>query len=75
MDASSRDRMCAVAPSPELRDRLKDAVRSARAASGLPVDGPGSLLREPRRLGFNDGVLRPDEGGTVVELLLVARRP
>ena len=59
MDASSRDRMCAVAPSPELRDRLKDAVRSARAASGLPVDGPGSLLREPRRLGYNDGVLRP----------------
>jgi immune inhibitor A len=59
MDAHSRDRMCAVAPSPQLRERLKDAVRSARVATGLPADGPGSLLREPRRLGFNDGVLRP----------------
>jgi immune inhibitor A len=53
------DRLCAVAPSPQLRARLKDAVRSARVATGLPADGPGSLLREPRRLGFNDGVLRP----------------
>ena len=59
MDVHERDRMCAVAPSPELRERLKDAVRSARVATGLPADGPGSLLREPRRLGFNDGVLRP----------------
>ncbi len=59
MDTSARDRMCAVAASPQLRDRLKDAVRSARVASGLPAEGPGSLLREPRRLGFNDGVLRP----------------
>ena len=59
MDTYSRDRMCAVAPSPELRERLKDAVRSARVATGLPAEGPGSLLREPRRLGFNDGVLRP----------------
>ena len=61
MDTDSRDRMCAVAPSPELRERLKDAVRSARVATGLPADGPGSLLREPRRLGFNDGVLRPPD--------------
>ena len=53
------DQMCAVAPSPELRERLRQTVRQARAASGLPEEGPGSLLREPRRLGFNDGVLRP----------------
>ena len=50
---------CAVSPSPQLRERLRDAARAARRASGLPEEGPASLLREPRRLGFNDGVLRP----------------
>ena len=59
MPYARADQMCAVAASPELRERLRRAVRDARVAQGLPGDGPGSLLREPRHLGFNDGVLRP----------------
>jgi len=51
--------LCAVAASPQLRERLRAAAVQARRAGGLPEDGPASLLREPRRLGFNDGVLRP----------------
>ncbi|HEX8498432.1 MAG TPA: M6 family metalloprotease domain-containing protein [Actinomycetales bacterium] len=50
---------CAVAPSPQLRERLRTATVEARRSAGLPEEGPGSLLREPRRLGFNDGLLRP----------------
>jgi immune inhibitor A len=50
---------CAVSASPELRERVRAATAEARRAAGLPEVGLGSLLREPRRLGFNDGVIRP----------------
>jgi immune inhibitor A len=50
---------CAVSASPELRDRVRAAAAVARRAAGLPEAGLGSLLREPRRLGFNDGTIRP----------------
>ena len=50
---------CAVSASPQLRDRVRAAAAEARRAAGLPEVGLGSLLREPRRLGFNDGVIRP----------------
>ena len=51
--------LCAVSPAPQLRERLKAAARDAREAVGLPVAAQGSLLREPQRLGFNDGVIKP----------------
>jgi len=51
---------CAVSPSPELRERLNTVLREAREAAGLPpAAAQGSLLREPHRLGFNDGVILP----------------
>src|SRR3954468_11633178 len=42
---------CAVAPSPQLRERMRESLRG-------DADVP-ALAREPRRLGFNDGVIRP----------------
>lgn len=59
--ASETDSACLVAPSPELRRRLNASLGDARGAMGLlPLGGQqGSLLRESRRLGFNDGVIRP----------------
>jgi immune inhibitor A len=50
---------CAVSASPELRERVRAAAAEARRAAGLPEAGLGSLMREPRRLGFNDGTIRP----------------
>ena len=50
---------CAVSASPELRERIRAATADARRSAGLPEVGLGSLLREPRRLGFNDGMIRP----------------
>lgn len=50
---------CAVPASPELRDRLRSAAVQARRDAGLPEQGKGALLREPRRLGLNDGMIRP----------------
>src|SRR5919112_1231820 len=50
---------CAVSASPELRERVRAAAAEARRSAGLPDVGLGSLLREPRRLGFNDGMIRP----------------
>jgi immune inhibitor A len=59
MSDPSPHALCAVSPSPQLRERLRVAAEQARRTAGLPVTGPASLLKEPRRLGFNDGVLRP----------------
>jgi immune inhibitor A len=50
---------CAVSASPELRERIRAATADARRSAGLPEVGLGSLLSEPRRLGFNDGMIRP----------------
>jgi immune inhibitor A len=51
---------CAVSASPQLRERVRLAAAEARRAAGLPeVGGAAALVREPRRFGFNDGVIRP----------------
>jgi immune inhibitor A len=52
---------CAIAPSPELKERWDKEL--ARTRSRRRVDGAASfgLEREPRRLGFNDGVIIPPE--------------
>jgi immune inhibitor A len=51
---------CMVAPHPDLLERIKSTMRSLAARGGLPS---GLRLRaaEPRRLGFNDGVIVPPE--------------
>jgi immune inhibitor A len=52
---------CAIAPSPELKERWdKELARNAtrRRGAGAALFG---LEREPRRLGFNDGVIIPPE--------------
>ncbi|MBL8926773.1 MAG: M6 family metalloprotease domain-containing protein [Pseudonocardia sp.] len=52
---------CAIAPSPELREQWRRQLADARAsladggAPGLRIEG------EPRRLGFNDGVIIPPD--------------
>ncbi|GJD51976.1 hypothetical protein OPKNFCMD_4735 [Methylobacterium crusticola] len=51
---------CAVPPSPELRDRLKSELVQLRS-SGTPLAAILALSRQPRRLGFNDGVIIPPE--------------
>lgn len=51
---------CAVAPSPELKDRLKAELAQLRS-SGTPLAGILALSRLPRKLGFNDGVIIPPE--------------
>jgi immune inhibitor A len=58
--ASDDGQRCMVAPSPELRERIKSAMESMAAAGGLPS---ALSLRavEPRVLGFNDGVIIPPE--------------
>jgi immune inhibitor A len=58
--ASDDGRRCAVAPHPELRRRINDAVSQAARAAGLPA-----LLTlrpaEPKQFGLNDGVILPPE--------------
>jgi len=52
---------CAVAPSPDLKERWdRELVRtlSRKRNEGAPTFG---LEREPRRVGFNDGVIIPPE--------------
>ena len=51
---------CMVAPSPDLHDRIKAAIRSMQAAGGLPT-ALSIRASEPRALGFNDGVIIPPE--------------
>lgn len=51
---------CAVAPSPELRERLQEEL--ARVRSG-PDELTGQLAvgRTPKRLGFDDGAIFPPD--------------
>ena len=51
---------CAVSMSPEARERLKQAMANVRSAGGLP-ESLSLRAAEPRRLGFNDGVIIPPE--------------
>ena len=49
------DDFCAVAPSPQLRQRMNERLRSLRADADVPV----ALAAEPRLPGFNDGTILP----------------
>src|SRR4051812_3472227 len=51
-----RDReLCAVAPSPELRARMREQLGRLRADADVPL----TLAGDPRLPGFNDGLIRP----------------
>lgn len=52
---------CAVAPSPELKKRLKTELADARTTSRSPLARVFGLAKGVRRLGFNDGVIVPPE--------------
>src|SRR3954447_6643090 len=52
---------CAVAPHPDLNDRLKDALTEAREAAGDEIGDRLRLRVEPTRLGLNDGTIVPPE--------------
>ncbi len=52
---------CAVAPSPELKERLKAGLAEARSRMGSPLAEVLSVARGPRRLGFDDGVIIPPD--------------
>jgi immune inhibitor A len=52
---------CAVPASPELRERMKSALSSARELSDTPDAELFALRREPRPLGFSDGVIIPPD--------------
>jgi immune inhibitor A len=61
--------ICAVPPSPALRSRWISELEQARRGTALDTGALG-LLRKPRRLGFDDGVIIPPEEfpfGTPVE--------
>jgi immune inhibitor A len=49
---------CMVAPSPELRERIKAAIAAMRATGGLP-QALSLRAAEPRVLGLNDGTIYP----------------
>jgi immune inhibitor A len=47
--------LCAVAPSPQLRERMNEWLRGPRADGDLPL----TLAGDPRLPGFNDGTILP----------------
>jgi immune inhibitor A len=52
---------CAVAPSPELREKLKAELAKARGKAGGVLGAAMGLSRGPRPLGFDDGVIIPPD--------------
>lgn len=52
---------CAVAPSPELREKLRANLAEIRGAKKTAFASSLSLSRGPRQLGFDDGVIIPPE--------------
>ena len=54
-DTAARHELCAVAPHPRLRERINDSVTGSADDSG-PLVGQRP---DPRRPGFNDGVILP----------------
>ena len=50
---------CFVAPSPELRDRLASELEKIKGRSKSLVADSLSISKEPRALGFNDGMIIP----------------
>lgn len=60
-NTSEDGRRCMVAPHPDLRNRIKMAMRTLAARSSLPA-ALSLRAAEPRRIGLNDGVnVPPDE--------------
>lgn len=53
--------LCAVAPSPELRERLRDELRQFRADEESPILRQLTLPRRPRLPGFDDGTIIPSD--------------
>lgn len=71
--SDQRTQTCAVGPSPELKERWdRELVRtlSRKRNEGAPIFG---LAREPRRVGFNDGVIIPPEAFPVGTQLATIR--
>ena len=58
--ASSDGELCAVAPSPELKERIKEELTAVRGRENTVL---GALARasEPNRPGFNDGLIFPPD--------------
>ncbi|MEY2521854.1 MAG: hypothetical protein QOJ66_419 [Ilumatobacteraceae bacterium] len=52
-------RPCFVAPSPELKDRLDSELAKIKGRSKSTIVDSLSLAKEPRALGFNDGMIIP----------------
>ena len=52
---------CAVAPSPELKERLIAELADARRRSTSPLAAALGLARAPRPLGFDDGTIIPPD--------------
>jgi immune inhibitor A len=52
---------CAVAASPELREKLKAELNQARSSLGGVLSNVVGLSRHPRPLGFDDGVIIPPD--------------
>jgi immune inhibitor A len=52
---------CAVAPSPELKARLKAELTAWKRSTTSELADAVALARKPRRLGFDDGVIMPPE--------------
>ncbi|MFG6447497.1 M6 family metalloprotease domain-containing protein [Roseateles sp. BYS180W] len=52
---------CAVAPHPDLMDKLRAELATARAGASDTLAAALSLARGPRMLGFNDGMILPPE--------------
>jgi len=51
---------CAVAPSPDLKERFKAELVQLRS-SDTPLAANLALTRQPRPLGFDDGVIIPPD--------------
>ena len=52
---------CAVAPSPELRERLREELQQFRADAESPILRQLTLPRMPRWPGFDDGTILPPD--------------
>jgi len=59
---SLRSHLCAVAPSPELRERIRQQLTALRSSAvGLSALSEFLSFRFPIRAGMNDGVVRPTD--------------
>jgi immune inhibitor A len=50
---------CAIAPSPELKARMKTELTELREGAATPLSAQVSISRQPRWLGFDDGTILP----------------